>query len=120
MTTSYYRKRDAIIIVFDLTDKATLEDLVEWIEEARQRNPDAYTVIVGNKSDHPKRTVSPEDGASVASNHGMPYFETSAKNADVDKIFDHLAEVLSLTRPGIPLPLATSQQNKPTPKKCCK
>jgi len=64
-----------------------------WIENARVQC-DGYAIIVGNKSDDPNRQVSTKDAISFALQSGMPYFETSAKNADVDKIFDHLAQRL--------------------------
>jgi len=103
LTTSYYRKKDVIVIVFDLTAPETFEGLIEWINEARKHNPDAYAIIVGNKSDHEDRRVSTKDGDSIASQYGMPYFETSAKNADVEKIFDHLAKALPQILLGTPI-----------------
>lgn len=90
--------------MFDLTTPKTFEGLVEWINEARIHNPDAYTIIVGNKSDHKDRRVATEDGDSFASQYGMPYFETSAKNSDVEKIFIHLGKALPQILLGRPIP----------------
>ena len=143
MTTSYYRNKNVIVIVFDLTKPSTCEGVVEWIQTTREHNPDAYTVIVGNKSDHKDRSVSTEDGASIALKHGMPYFETLAKNSDVEKVFVHLAQTLPRILRGTPIS-PTDQQvyskqqsstfcqsekiiltnskptSNPTSKKCCK
>jgi len=51
--------------VFDLTAPETFEGLVEWINEARKHNLDAYAIIIGNRSDHEDRRVSTEDGNSI-------------------------------------------------------
>jgi len=39
----------------------------------------------------------------MAIQYGMLYFETSAKNADVEKIFIHLVKALPQILPGTPI-----------------
>lgn len=61
-----------------------------------------YTVLVGNKADDDeKREVETRLGDCFALQNGMRYFETSAKNSDVEKIFEHLALVLLRTKKPI-------------------
>jgi len=139
MTTSYYRDRHAIIVVFDLTNPKTYNDVPDWIQTAKEHS-DAYIVIVGNKSDDIRRAITTKAGALLASQYGMPYFETSAKDADVEKIFYHLAETLprNLSQIGTPISptgkqshsigkqrssqseiVTVTHSTKSTSKKCC-
>jgi len=79
-----------------------------------REHSDAYIVIVGNKSDDKSRAISAKDGTLFASQYGMPYFETSAKDANVEKIFDHLAQILPriLPKAGTPISPAEKQGGK--------
>jgi len=103
ITPNFYRGKNAILIVFDVARYKTFKALTKWIEQARLYS-DAYAVIVGNKSDSYRREVSARDAANFASQNGMQYFEVSAKNGDVYKVFDHLIQELPRILPGIPIP----------------
>ena len=64
-----------------------------------------YTILVGNKADDDeKREVETRLGDCFALQNGMRYFETSAKNSDVEKIFEHLTQVLLCTKKPSPPP----------------
>jgi len=50
-------------------------------------------VLVANKTDLPGRTVSEEDGQKLADQHGLDFFETSAKNGqNINELFMHVAK----------------------------
>ena len=82
ITRSYYRAAAAAILVYDITRRQSFEHLGEWLDEARiNGNPNISTIVVGNKIDlHTQREVSTEEGKKWASENGLLFIETSAKN----------------------------------------
>ena len=52
ISRAYYREAVCVLIVFDLSDKATFDDVSSWLDDVRQRcDPKASIILVGNKSD---------------------------------------------------------------------
>jgi small GTP-binding protein len=77
---SYYRGAHGVLLMFDLTRKASFDSLEDWLKEVRSKAPeDAPVVLCGNKCDCPGRVVSQATAAAWARQHGMQYVETSAK-----------------------------------------
>lgn len=90
MTASYYKGAHGILIVYDITDRETFDNVREWIREIERYSRDNICkILVGNKSDmEDKRQVSREDGEELAAHYQMPFIETSAKNSlNVDDAF---------------------------------
>lgn len=76
----YYRNANAAILVFDLGENRTFEDLRNWLQELHRHIQDAFILsIVGNKLDQ-KRIVTYEKAYSYATSLSASYFETSMKN----------------------------------------
>ncbi|XBI61724.1 hypothetical protein VPH35_042476 [Triticum aestivum] len=77
ITSSYYRGAHGIIIVYDVTDQDSFNNVKQWLNE------------IGNKSDlTDKRVVSYETAKAFADEIGIPFMETSAKNAlNVEQAF---------------------------------
>lgn len=73
---------DAILLVFDITEQATYDELDNWLEEARALGqPSAPIVLIGNKSDlSENRVVSQSQAEQFARDHNLSYIETSALN----------------------------------------
>jgi GTPase SAR1 family protein len=68
------------VIVFDLTDRSSFENLTFWIDPMRQDAPDAYRILVGNRADlAERRAVLAEEAEAFAAAQGMEYIEVSAK-----------------------------------------
>lgn len=66
-----------------------------WLESIYQHaDPSITKVLVGNKIDlEDDRKVSSEEAKSLADQHKMKYFETSAKqNRNIDELMQHLME----------------------------
>ncbi|EDV25733.1 uncharacterized protein TRIADDRAFT_24046, partial [Trichoplax adhaerens] len=85
MTPLYYRKAQAAIIVYDITDSSTFEATKGWIEELHKNTSDKSLIlgIVGNKSDlADQRVVSKEDGLELAHDNSAIYMETSAATGE--------------------------------------
>ncbi|KAF9592412.1 hypothetical protein IFM89_035492 [Coptis chinensis] len=93
ITSSYYRGALGAMLVYDLTRRATFDNLKKWLEELRHfGDSDMVIVLVGNKSDlvH-KREVSEEDGRNLAENENIFFIETSAlENFNVEEAFLHM------------------------------
>lgn len=94
ITSSYYRGAHGIIIVYDITDRESFENVKQWLSEIdRYACENVNKLLVGNKSDmDSKRQVEYEEAKAFADEHGLPFLETSAKDAtNVEKAFHQMA-----------------------------
>ena len=74
------RSSHGIILVFDLTNKSTFDDLNNWLDQIKQTYYNPRLVLFGNKVDRSDyRVVSTEEAKKYAESHNLPYFEVSAK-----------------------------------------
>ncbi|KAI3848453.1 hypothetical protein MKW92_022808 [Papaver armeniacum] len=90
ITSSYYRGALGAMLVYDLTRRATFDNLRKWLEELRRfANTDMVIVLVGNKSDLvDKREVEEEEGRNLAEKEGLCFMETSAlENVNVEEAY---------------------------------
>ena len=56
-----------IVLVYDITVKDTFLDLQYWLDFILERAPDAYLILVGNKSDlYINRKIKESDGSKFA------------------------------------------------------
>ncbi|KAI5966876.1 SEC4 [Candida pseudojiufengensis] len=97
ITTAYYRGAMGIVLIYDVTDSRSFENVENWFQTVTQHaNEDAQIFLVGNKNDDDiNRQVSKEQGEELASKLGIPFLEASAKsNANVDAIFYELAGII--------------------------
>jgi small GTP-binding protein len=89
ITKNFYRCSNGIILVYDISDKITFDNLKEWIKTVK-KNADSSVeiVIVANKTDLEKQ-VSTEQGKSFALENSIDYIETSAKSGScIHELFD--------------------------------
>ena len=95
---SYIRDSAVVIIVYDVTSRASFEAIDHWISEVhRERGEDVIVALVGNKSDmEDVRQVSPSEGETKARSLSATIFlETSAKNgSNVRNLFSEIAGAL--------------------------
>lgn len=97
ITTAYYRGAMGIVLIYDVTDARTFENVENWFQTVTQHaNEDAQIFLVGNKSDDEEnRQVSREQGQQLASKLDIPFLEASAKtNENVEAIFYELAGII--------------------------
>ena len=82
--SSYYRGAQGIMMVYDITDLESFQNLNAWlIEIEKNGSKGVYKILVGNKSDmESERKVTYQQGKDFADQYGMKFFETSAKNSD--------------------------------------
>lgn len=91
----YYREAAAAILVFSVTDRATLTACDKWIQELRTARLNCLIFIAANKVDTPTRQISEEEGQAFGRERSVGYFEVSAKSGiGVAKMFTELAERL--------------------------
>jgi len=90
ITSSYYRGAHGIIVVYDITDAESFNNVKQWLHEIdRYASENVNKLLVGNKSDMTsKRAVQFDSGKEFADSLGIEFIETSAKNAtNVEKAF---------------------------------
>ena len=95
ITASYYRGGNGVLVVYDITDRESFENLNSWlIEIEKNANKNVYKLLIGNKSDlEEKRKVSFQEGTDFAKSNGMEFIETSAKTASkVQEAFELLTQ----------------------------
>jgi len=96
ITKNYYKGANGIILIYDVTNLQTYENVKNWIAQIREEaNPNVIIYLAGNKIDvsEEEKVVKTEDGQKIADEFNLPFYETSAKNGDnVNKIFEDLVE----------------------------
>lgn len=95
ITSSYYRGAHGIIVVYDVTDNDTFNNVKQWLQEIdRYASEGVNKLLVGNKSDlTQKKAVDYQVAKDFADQLGIPFLETSAKNAtNVEQAFLTMAK----------------------------
>ena len=89
MTASYYRKTDAVILVYDTTERESFHNVSGWLQEIYENAPETTCkLIVGNKSDlREERAVTSEEARYFARELGLAFVETSAKSSENAETF---------------------------------
>ncbi|KMT01694.1 hypothetical protein BVRB_9g211500 [Beta vulgaris subsp. vulgaris] len=106
ITSSYYRGAHGIIVVYDITDQESFNNVKQWLSEIdRYASNNVNKLLVGNKSDlTANRAVSYETAKAYADEIGIPFLETSAKDAtNVEQAFLTMTEDIKkrmATQPG--------------------
>ncbi len=79
-TASFFKNTEGVILVFDVTNMETFENLKHWIHLINSNCKNKLKrIIIGNKIDL-KREVSKDEAMTFAKENNIPYFEVSAKN----------------------------------------
>ena len=94
ITTLYYKNCHGIMVVFDLTDRNSFDNVKTWLSDIKQycNVEDVPTILVGNKSDlNLYRRIPYEEIIEFANLMNLSYIETSAKdNKNIDNAFEQL------------------------------
>lgn len=95
ITSSYYRGAHGIIIVYDITDADSFDNVKYWLKEiGRYANKNVDILVVGNKLDlEDRRKVPSYVLEEYTYQEDIDSFETSAKeNKNVDVFFEKMAK----------------------------
>ena len=98
ITRAYYKNSVCALVVYDVTNKESFENVKSWIDDCKSQSPKTILmVLVGNKIDlDSERAVSFEEGEEFAKVNNMPFFETSAKlGTNIESIFVKSAEMIA-------------------------
>lgn len=99
ITTAYYRGAMGIMLVYDVSNLKSFENISNWIRNIEMHaTSDVELMILGNKCDiADKRQVSKEKGEQLALQHSIKFMETSAKaNINIEEAFTTLARDIKL------------------------
>lgn len=94
ITTAYYRGAMGIMLVYDITNEKSFDNIKNWIRNIEEHaSADVEKMVLGNKCDmNDKRQVSRERGEQLAIEYGIKFMETSAKaSINVEDAFFTLA-----------------------------
>nr|XP_033779469.1 ras-related protein Rab-13 [Geotrypetes seraphini] len=94
ITTAYYRGAMGIILVYDITDEKSYENIQNWMKSIKENaSAGVERLLLGNKCDiENKRKVPMERAEKLAKEYGIRFFETSAKSSvNVEEAFNALA-----------------------------
>ena len=95
ITKNYYKGAHGIILIYDITENKSFENVKNWMNQIKEEVPDKVTIVlVGNKKDDEEhRKVTTEQGESMAKEFGVMFFECSAKTGEnIDGIFNDLVK----------------------------
>ncbi|KAG5565377.1 hypothetical protein RHGRI_001319 [Rhododendron griersonianum] len=97
ITSSYYRGAHGIIVVYDVTDQESFNNVKQWLNEIDRYASDGVNkLLVGNKCDlTANKVVSYETAKAFADEIGIPFMETSAKDStNVEQAFMAMAAAI--------------------------
>jgi small GTP-binding protein len=94
---AYFRSAIGVILVFDLTDRKSFDDLTQWLDDVHILcDPKAVITMIGNKLDlAAERTVTVTEAENFARLHQLTYLETSARGGD------NISEAFQKTAAGV-------------------
>jgi len=95
ITSTYYKGSHGIILVYDITDRESFDNINNWVSEVKKNaGSNVVMLLVGNKSDlEVDRVVSTKEGQDFANMLGVSFLETSAKSdSNIKETFNILAK----------------------------
>jgi len=94
ITSSYYRGTHGVVLVYDVTNEETYQNIQKWLADVERSTDDSvFKILVGNKADLlDERQVPKQVAEDFAKSVQVPYIETSAKEAtNIQFTFEELS-----------------------------
>ncbi|KAI9273063.1 putative GTP-binding protein ypt1 [Phascolomyces articulosus] len=95
ITSSYYRGAHGIIVVYDVTDQDSFNNIQMWLREIERYAAEGVSkLLVGNKNDlTDKKVVDYTAAKEFSESSSIPFLETSAKDSsNVEQAFLTMAK----------------------------
>ena len=95
LSLAFYKRAQGAVITFDLSRRESFDRVSQWVRQVNDNCPESVTMLlVGNKCDL-EREIDEEECQQLATDHGMQYIETSAKeNTNVDQLFQAIIDAV--------------------------
>lgn len=129
---AFYRGTDCCLLVFDITNAESFENISSWKNEFLERSGNEGTnfpiILIGNKCDMTaERKVSKENAKTWAENEKLIFDEVSAKEdirieeafMQATRLCMNREEYIRPSLPVKPLVLKPPEPQGKTKKKCC-
>ena len=98
ITRAYYKNSVCAMVVYDITNRDSFENIQSWIEDIRTQSPKTVLIIlIGNKIDlDDRRIITYDEGNEFAIKNGLIFGETSAKTGEgIEEIFKKSAQEIA-------------------------
>jgi Ras-related protein Rab-8A len=117
ITRAYYRGAMGIILVYDVTNEESFDNIIKWINDIKTsitRDVTTDMVLVANKCDCKGNIkVSHAKGKELADLHGMKFFETSSKDINsINNLFYTIAKDIKNNIKNKPNYVDITEKNK--------
>ena len=127
ITRNYYKGAHGIILIYDVTNLQTFENVKNWITSIREETTTNVVIyLAGNKidKDEKEKEVKTENGQKIADEYKIKFYETSAKDGiNVNTVFEDLVQDIDDTFSKLEATNKGETKNKlyngRTQKKCC-
>jgi small GTP-binding protein len=122
ITKNYFRGSHGILLIYDITSMSSFNNIKNWILQIKESLGEQPCItLVGNKVDlESNRKVSKEDGIRLATEYGMTFFETSAKDGtNIYEAFSQLTKEMIEKGEGKKDDLSVTQRKKRDVTNCC-
>jgi small GTP-binding protein len=118
---SYLREVDVIILMYDITNKKSFDNLDKWLNEVEYQNKNKKIIkyIVGNKKDmEKKREIDFKILKTFCKNQDIQYSETSIKDIDsINVVFTKIVVKINESLNKNEITLKTYHKFEPEEKK---
>ena len=121
ITHTFYKQAEGVLLVFDVTDRMSYENLHSWINSIHEHADEKIIkYLIANKIDlTEERKVTKEEGQKMANQYEMKYFEASAKanvnvTESIESIVKDIYEGFSLKEDPSKVVVDGKNKGKPT------
>ena len=115
ITKNYYKGANGIILIYDVTNPKTYDNVKNWVTQIREEaSPNVVVYLCGNKIDMKEdRKVKEEDGNKLAEEFGFPFNETSARDGiNINETFEDLVERIDSVYSKLDININKTKKNK--------
>jgi small GTP-binding protein len=92
ISRGYFKHSEGVLLVFDLTNRKSFEELMKWIKDIKVLcEKDVSVLLIGNKNDlTQKREVTKTEAEKFAISFNLEYFEINSFQDRKDKLIFQL------------------------------